>query len=241
MTRRIAVLVDGDNISPVHSPRIMAEAAKLGRVDLARVYGNASRPSDWLTTPGFRMIHAGCGKNAADVLLCIDAMELALTGDWAGFVIASSDGDFVHLAQRLRERGLEVLGIGEAKASAGFRGACATFTIISHAASSVDNAIAKMAVQSVNTPLASAFDHKIKAMVEKHSREGRGMKLSALSNAMKIAHQTQISAFSESSWRGYLTKRPRLYDLDPRGPDAMVRFLRDGFGTSPVALNLAAE
>jgi uncharacterized LabA/DUF88 family protein len=107
---RIAVLVDGDNISAKHSSQVILLAEKLGRVDVARVYAAGNQQSDWLTTPGYRLMHAGAGKNSTDLLLCIDAMELALIGGLESFVIATSDGDFSHIAQRLRERGLHVLG-----------------------------------------------------------------------------------------------------------------------------------
>ncbi|MFZ3582542.1 NYN domain-containing protein [Loktanella sp. DJP18] len=233
MTQRIAVLVDGDNLSAVHAAKIMAEARKLGRVDLARVYCNAS-----LTTPGFRMIHAGCGKNAADVLLCIDAMELALSGDWGGFVIASSDGDFVHLAQRLRERGIVVCGIGEAKVPQFFKAGCSKFIVVGP--SSTATKVVDVGQERSNTPSSksapqtvSAFDNKIRGVISTHSREGKGMLVSDLANAMKVKHQTQISSVSGKTWRSYFEKRPHLYDIDPRSTDAMLRFKISGFGKLP--------
>ena len=103
-TQRIAVLVDGDNINAAHAGEILSRAGKLGRVDVARVYAGLNASCEWLKTPGFRLFHAGAGKNAADILLCIDAMELALTGELSTFVIATSDGDFSHLALRQREQ-----------------------------------------------------------------------------------------------------------------------------------------
>ncbi|MEZ5723187.1 MAG: NYN domain-containing protein [Paracoccaceae bacterium] len=77
--------------------------------------------------PGIRFVHAGTGKNAADLLLSIDAVELALREGYEMFVIASSDGDFSHLAIRLRETGHLVVGCGVATAPARFRTACSRF------------------------------------------------------------------------------------------------------------------
>ena len=127
MTERLAVLVDGDNVSGAYASRIAAAAREHGAPDVMRVYADAGCKSEWLSAPGFRMIHAGCGKNASDLLLAIDAMELALSNRLDRFVLVSSDGDFSHLALRLREYGYPVLGMGEVKAPASFRSACSSF------------------------------------------------------------------------------------------------------------------
>ena len=116
MGQSVSVLVDGDNISGKHARQILSVAAQHGELQVVRVYSDAQRNSDWHDAAGYRMQHAGTGKNAADLLLALDAMELLLSRDMRCFVIASSDGDFTHLATRLREHGATVVGIGEAKA-----------------------------------------------------------------------------------------------------------------------------
>lgn len=219
--RRIAVLVDGDNMSARHSAEILSEATGRGRVDVARVYAAANRPSDWLATSGYRFMHAGTGKNAADLLLCIDAMELALISGVEAFVIATSDGDFTHLAQRLRERGLHVLGLGENKAPQGFRLACTEFVLLG-------------ARENFGTPPSSVeesseLDQKIRSMIAQHSRNGRGIRIAELGPKMHAMHGTRISTYPERNWRTYLSRRPALYEIDARGPEAMVRFRPEGF------------
>lgn len=221
--RRLAVLVDGDNVGAKHATRVLAEAKKLGRVDVARVYVAAKQPSDWLSTAGFRPIYAGAGKNAADVLLSIDAMELALIGGIEGFVVTTSDRDFSHLALRLRERGLHVLGIGEAKAPAEFRLACTAFLLLPGDAPNATGTVTGHGV--------SELDCHIRSMITKHSRNGCGMRLAELSPKMHAAHGTRISTYPERTWRAYLAARPALYEIDPRGPEAMVRFRPSGFTT----------
>lgn len=219
VARRIAVLVDGDNVSPNHSTRVISEATKLGRVDVARVYAAANRPSDWLVAPGYRLMHAGAGKNAADLLLSIDAMELALVGGLETFVIATSDGDFSHLAQRLRERGMHVLGLGEEKAPMGFRLACTEFALLP---------TLKKPANVAATPVAgngSELDRNIRSMIALHSQKGRGMRIADLGRLMHTTHGTQMSTYPEGNWRTYLSKRPTLYQIDPRGPEAMARYL----------------
>jgi len=219
MADRIAVLVDGDNISAVHSEQVLAEAARLGRVDVARVYVAANTNSTWLITPGYRAMHAGVGKNAADLLLCIDAMELALTGGLETFVIASSDGDFTHLAQRLRERGQHVLGLGEAKATKAFRMACTQFITLK-----TPQPCAAVSVAKPSAPNISTLDKNIRAMIANHNQKGQGMRISDLGQKMYAAHGVQMKNRPEGCWRAYLDERPNLYDLDPRSPKAFVRF-----------------
>jgi uncharacterized LabA/DUF88 family protein len=223
ITPRLALLVDGDNLGPKHASRLLSEAEKLGRVDVRRVYAAASCPSEWRTAPGFRFVHSGVGKNAADLLLCIDAMELALSEGIEAFVIASSDGDFTHLALRLRERGLAVVGAGEAKAPVAFRQACTAFVALPGGAP-------KSAVPDA-APKPTDLDRKIRKVISEHSQVGRGMRLVELAPKMHSAHGTKIGSHPDRNWRTYLSRRPALYDIDPRGPDAMVRFRPAGFGS----------
>lgn len=67
------------------------------------------------------------GKNASDIALVIDAMDLLHTGRFDAFCIVSSDGDFTRLAARIREQGVDVYGFGEQKAPESFRKACKRF------------------------------------------------------------------------------------------------------------------
>jgi uncharacterized protein (TIGR00288 family) len=217
MTGRVALLVDGDNIGAQHARTIFGTASKLGSLDIARVFGDATHASGWLTAAGYRFVHAGCGKNATDVLLAIDAMELALCGGIGTVAIASSDGDFSHLAHRLRERGLMVLGIGEAKATPQYRAACTRFEVLPPSAT---------AAQPCAAP---SLDQKIRTVIATNSSNGKGMRIADLSPKMKTLHGVQISTLPEKKWRTYLSARPALYELDPRGPDAHVRFKARGF------------
>ena len=70
-------------------------------------------------------------------------------------------------------------------------------------------------------------------MIATHSIGGKGMRIADLAPKMSVTHGTRISAYPESNWRSYLTKRPALFDVDPRGPDAMVRYRTAGFAAGP--------
>lgn len=216
MPDRVALLIDGENIPPNHAQSILNEVTKLGRVDVRRVYGNACTPSPWHAEQSLSVVHTGTGKNATDMMLVIDAMELALVGGFNVITIVSSDRDYTHVATRLRERGITVIGLGEDKTPDSFRLACSRFIVL-HGTGTETTA---------NT---SDMDSNIRAYIAANSKKGQGIPLTDLAPAMHRTHGILISTFPEKTWRGYLNKRPELYDLDPKGPNAMVRFKPSGF------------
>lgn len=221
MATRQAILVDGENVSAKYAAEILAIASRQGHAIVVRVYLDAQRPSDWHSATGYRMIHAGSGKNASDFLLSIDAIELALSKSVDNFVIVSSDSDFSHVAQRLREYGAAVTGIGEAKAPAKFRDSCQSFIVIGKTPA--------LSVVAKTAFAASELDRQIRALIAENSKKGAGIPISSLAAAMHSRYAVRISTYPERTWRAYLLARPELYELDPRGPSANVRFKPSGF------------
>jgi hypothetical protein len=220
--KRIAVLVDGDNVAGTHAPEIQRIAQAQGTPQVIRVYLDAQRPTAWHDVPGFRLIHAGQGKNASDLLMAIDAMELALSDRADSFVIVSSDGDFTHLAQRLREFGFAVMGLGDHKAPRHLRAACTAFTQLTR---SETKALVSEPTQAAT--VLTEIDRKISREIATQGQKGKGLRLALLGARMHRMHNFRISTQPERTWRAYLLARPHLFDLGPRGPDAMVR-LRPG-------------
>lgn len=221
MTQPVAVLVDGDNIGGKNAASILGIAMKHGDPVVVRAYLDAHRASDWHGAIGYRLMHAGTGKNAADVLLAIDAMDLVHAKTAMRFIIATSDGDFTHLAVRLRELGAKVIGVGEAKAPRMFRASCSSF--IELGAQPTVKLVPKAPTD------VTELDLKIRAMIALHSKKGAGMRIAALAREMFVQHEIKISTLPEKNWRSYLTARPSLFDVDPRGPEAMARFRPEGF------------
>jgi hypothetical protein len=219
---RIAVLVDGDNVPGTHAPEIQRIAQAQGVPQVMRVYLDAQRPTAWHDAPGFRLIHAGQGKNASDLLMAIDAMELALSDRADRFVIVSSDGDFTHLAQRLREFGLAVIGLGDHKAPRHLRAACTTFTQLA-----LPDRIAPAPPATPTPPPATELDKRIRQVITTHGQKGMGLRMALLAPLMQRMHDFRISTQPERTWRAYLLARPHLFDLGPKGPDAMVRLRTD--------------
>jgi uncharacterized LabA/DUF88 family protein len=134
----LAVLIDADNTSPKYTSAIFDEIASLGEASVRRCYGDFSsqQMSGWSKVQAeFGLVphHQPAntvGKNASDIALVIDAMDLMHTGRFGGFVLVSSDSDFTRLAQRLREQGLEVYGMGMQKTPEAFRRACKRFIFL---------------------------------------------------------------------------------------------------------------
>jgi uncharacterized LabA/DUF88 family protein len=132
---RLAVLIDADNASARIAPGLFEEIAKIGEASVRRIYGDFSGPrlkawADVLATHAI-MPHQNfaytSGKNASDIALVIDAMDLLHSGRFDGFCLVSSDSDFTRLAARIREQGVDVYGFGEQKTPESFRQACRRF------------------------------------------------------------------------------------------------------------------
>ncbi|MCY4405437.1 MAG: NYN domain-containing protein [Rhodospirillaceae bacterium] len=138
---RLAVLIDGENASARHARAVFETAGKIGEATVRRIYGDFSngRLASWSAAirsysivPCHQPAHVR-GKNAADIALAIDAVDLSYRERLDGFLLVSSDSDFTRLAQRLREGGFAVYGFGESKTPEGFRAACHRFETVGKA------------------------------------------------------------------------------------------------------------
>jgi hypothetical protein len=130
-TPRVRVFVDGENISPRHAEDILEMSRSFGDVEYARVYGAFANIPKWLEHRQYLAIDAGTGKNATDILLSIHATAIGIESAPDTIVIATSDGDFKHLADFLRNMNIRVVGLGERKAPEQFRKSCNQFIVIS--------------------------------------------------------------------------------------------------------------
>lgn len=132
---RLAVLIDADNTSARIADGLFEEIAKIGEASVRRIYGDFSnaRAKGWADIlakhaiiPQQQFAYT-TGKNASDITLVIDAMDLMHSGRFDGFCLVSSDSDFTRLAARIREHGVDVFGFGEHKTPESFRQACRRF------------------------------------------------------------------------------------------------------------------
>ena len=136
--QKLAVLIDADNSSISSIGPILEEIAKYGIASVKRVYGDWSNDSlkNWrdilllnAITPVQQFAYT-VGKDATDMILIIDAMDLLYSGSLDGFCIVSSDSDFTPLASRIRESGLNVYGFGKKSTPDAFKKACDKFIFL---------------------------------------------------------------------------------------------------------------
>ena len=132
---RFAVLIDADNISDKYIKFILDEISNEGVATYKRIYGDWSRPNlgnwkrlllDYSITP-IQQYGYTTGKNSTDAAMIIDAMDILYSGNVDGFCLVTSDSDFTRLASRLRESGMDVVGMGERKTPKAFIVACNKF------------------------------------------------------------------------------------------------------------------
>lgn len=135
--KRLAVLIDSDNVSAKYAQFIMNEVQKYGTPTYKRVYGDWEKGGNGWHNPAINysiMPVQQCsyiaGKNATDFSMIIDAMDILYTGNVDGFVLVTSDSDFTRLAIRLREAGKLVVGIGELKTPRAFTISCHHFSYL---------------------------------------------------------------------------------------------------------------
>ena len=136
--KNFAVLIDADNVSPERFERIFGEISLWGNATYRRIYGNWAEYNraalkeklvEFGLTP-VQQFNYIKGKNATDIALVIDAMDILYTGKVDGFAIVTNDSDFTRLALRLRESGMTVIGMGDDVAPAAFRAACTDFVVL---------------------------------------------------------------------------------------------------------------
>ncbi|WP_299626615.1 NYN domain-containing protein [uncultured Tateyamaria sp.] len=184
----LAVLIDADNVPAKFADAILREVTSIGEPALRRVYGDwtSGRLKAWSD----RILQLGLvahqdtsnttGKNASDIGLVIDAMDILHGRRFDGFVIVSSDSDFTALANRMREDGLTVIGIGEAKAPEALRNVCNRFILIENLVDQAKSSPSREAPKSA-LPL-------IEAAMDKIDQEDEWYGLGQIGQAIQNAH-----------------------------------------------------
>jgi len=204
----LAILIDADNTSARHARAIFEEIATLGEANVRRIYGDFSgdRLKGWrdvmqpLAIVPAQQFNYTTGKNAADITLVIDAMDLMHRGGIDGFCLVSSDSDFTRLAQRLREDGARVYGFGAKKTPEAFRNACTRFIYIENL---------------VDTP-----EEETKAKSTAKSAPRTKAKKEPPSKAVPLIRKAMEQAWDDEDWVNLGTIGQRLNhlapDFDPR-------------------------
>ena len=189
--KRFALLIDADNISAKYIGDILEELSTYGITTYKRIYG------DWTSTQATKwksellensvipvqQFSNTVGKNATDSTLIIDAMDILYTGNVEGFCIVSSDSDFTRLASRLRESGMEVVGMGEEKTPRSFRVACTRFVNLENLGNQDDDA--KDVIKDKDNSISRETIYiAITNIINENENKGKSVELAAVGNRL---------------------------------------------------------
>jgi len=188
--KRFALLIDADNISAKYIGSILEELSTYGITTYKRIYG------DWTSTQATKwkgellensvipvqQFSNTVGKNATDSTLIIDAMDILYTGNVDGFCIVSSDSDFTRLASRLRESGMEVIGMGEEKTPRSFRVACTRFVNLENLSNQDEETENKE--NKDNTISREVVYNAITNIINENENKGKSVELAAVGNRL---------------------------------------------------------
>jgi NYN domain len=201
----VAILVDGDNFPRAQIAGIETEAQLRGEVTIRRVFGDMSLHKDWAQDIAYTATHSptSAGKNRADIMLVIAAMDLAHRGLAKGFVIVSDDRDFAPLVNHLREHGYRVEWLGK-----------------SQNVQEEKKAAKSIAQTETKEPRHDPILGEVRAIVG--GAGAAGFPIQSLGPSGQKAG-IKISETPQKSWRAWLLAHSETFVCDPRGPDARVR------------------
>ncbi len=218
----VALLVDGENMSKDFAEALLREAETFGIPTVRRVYGKSEHIMGWEDF-GFRLVPTRPGKNAADMLLCVEAMSLALKQQFQTLLIASSDRDFSYVAEHLRELGHHVVGMGEKKAPQAFRKSCTGFVEMPTSSPIHEIPVeAKKAPSAVNKSKAWIVK-KIKAVIKESSDIEGWATIQSMGQLLSSKHGIDLKDTGKDRWRPFLECYAADFECGPKGPNARVR------------------
>jgi uncharacterized LabA/DUF88 family protein len=242
--RHIALLIDADNSPAAKIEVILAELAKLGVTNIRRAYGNWKKNElkgwekvlhEFAIRP-IQQFDVSKGKNATDMLIAIDALDLLYTDRPAAFGIVSSDADFTPLVMHLRAKGATVYGFGAKKTPEPFVAACSRFLYLESLGEGRDEAAAEAGAAKSGKAKAAAPRRPTAAELRRDARL-----VSLLRNAVEnaagedgwsqlgavgsqIANQASFDPRNHGFKKlGDLIEAIGLFDVEKRGSHLYVR------------------
>lgn len=205
MGDRIAVLIDAENTSVKYVDVVLKELKKYGDISVQRMYGDfstkamnewAKKGLEYAILP-IHQVRYTSTKNASDIMLVIDAMDILFQGTADIFCIVTSDSDFTRLASRLREGGKKVIGMGKSNASKAFITACNEYKFLDKISEEADDVVADNGSDSAITPL-SDIKATINYMIQQAENSDERLNLGSAKSQL----QREFADFDERNY-GY--------------------------------------
>lgn len=220
---RVALLIDADNATLGSLDQVLAAAAEYGEVTVRRAYGNWFKPAlkAWdpqLTRRGIRPVQQSDpvkGKNATDLALVIDAVDLHHVLHPDVFALVSSDSDYTALAMFLRERGAKVVVFGRATTPASLRAACTAFVPIA------DDPLP--APPKAQPKREVSLDEVLAGAIARNADKQGWAKVSAVANYMRQQHGQAAKDHGKASWTKVLKALPGFEFRDEGTTSVAVR------------------
>ena len=237
----VALLIDADNLSGDVIEQAIAHLLKaFGSIDFRRAYSSPQKVIEH--TELFRrhairpMVNVPTGKNSTDIALAVDAIDLAISERPDVVVIASSDSDYAPLAQRLREKGCRVLGIGQAGKTGGESPlAYDEFIDLAHRKAPRATAPARAPAPAPapraraqparpKAPAAAALPAEVHGVLQAAPalRDGSALQLGEVGEALR---RLGILKSKNASPSRYLKRFPAHFELAPSDKPRTVRFV----------------
>ena len=198
---QFAVLIDADNVSSKYAATIFEELEKYGLSTYRRIYGNWSKGNGWnegmlleYSIMPVQQFSYTTGKNATDMAMAIDAMDILFKNKVQGFCLVTSDSDFTRLAMRLREENMFVLGMGESKTPVALTRACNRFIHLNLVAEQNKSGEGNSLESEENVTPISEVRAAVLALINENG--GRQVDLSRIGNRL-------IDKFSDFDVRNY--------------------------------------
>jgi hypothetical protein len=214
-SRRMAMLIDGDNAQASLISNMLAESGKYGMVIIRRIYGdwttsNMNGWKDTLQTHAIQPIQQfryTVGKNATDSAMIIDAMDILYEDRVDGFCLVSSDSDYTRLATRIREKGIFVMGIGKQTTPRAFVNACDVFVFTENLQKNL---------RKDTRPAKSQDSKKKSEKSEKNDRSDKVVEEKELQNdPLPLLKQAFDLAVQDDGWAFLGVMGTQLRQLDP--------------------------
>ena len=209
----IALLIDADNAALGSLDQVLAALAEHGQLTIRRAYGNwfKSALKAWdaeLNRRGIRPVQQSDpvkGKNATDLALVIDAVDLHHTIRPDVYALVSSDSDYAPLAHFLRERGVKVIGFGRANTAESFRVACTLFVPIPDAPARESKLAGEPKLDPKRQP---TLPELLTGAIAKNADKQGWARVSAVANYMRQHHGQSAKDHGKATWTKVLRSLP---------------------------------